>query len=114
MSINIENLSVKDLLELNKKIISRVKELKAQEQLKAAERFRMGEVVSFQSRDSGKITGIIMSMRKTKISILTEDNEKWTVSPALLTPEKTPSKKLLKFLGELFPPSLGFRVGMKP
>jgi len=79
MTVNIENLSVKDLLELNKKIISRVKELRAQEQLKAAERFRVGEVVSFQDRDNGKITGIIISMRKTKISILTEDNEKWTV-----------------------------------
>jgi len=109
MSVNIENLTVQELIELNGQIINRIKELRKQEQARAASQFRLGDVVSFTHKDNQKIIGFILSVRKTKISILTEENEQWTVSPGLLSPEEAPSKKLLKLLEEIFPKSM--RVG---
>ena len=111
--INIDALSMDDLLELNKRVVSRLKEINAQEQAEAASRFRIGDMVSFaKTGDNAKVTGFILSIRKTKISILTEDNEQYTVSPTLLSPEEAPSKKLLKLVEEIFPKTVraGFSV----
>lgn len=113
MNINIEPLNVEELIELNKKIISRIKDLRAQEQLKVAAQFRIGDLVSFQNRDHLKITGVIISVRKAKISILTENNERWDVSPALLTPEEAPSKKLLKLFEDMLLKSVRVSVGKR-
>ena len=106
MSVNIENLTVQELIELNGQIINRIKELRKQEQVRAVSQFRLGDVVSFTHKYNQKIIGLILSVRKTKISILTEDNEQWTVSPGLLSPEEAPSKKLLKLLEEIFPKAM--------
>ncbi len=106
MSIDIEHLSTEALIELNKKIVSRIKELRAQEQFKAAAQFRMGDVVSFPNNDKVKTTGFIISIRKSTISVLTENNERWNVSATLLTPEEKPSKKILTLLNEILPPTL--------
>jgi hypothetical protein len=113
MSINIEHLSADDLMELNKKIVSRIKELKAQEQFKAAARFRMGDVVSFSDKNNVKTTGFITSIRKSTISVLTENNEHWNVSASLLTPEEKPSKKMLALLESILPPALQINVSQR-
>ena len=103
--ININALSMDELLDLNKRIVSRLKEINAQEQAKAASQFRMGDIVSFVKTDDNiKVTGFILSIRKTKISILSETMKKWTVSPALLSLEQKPSKKLLKLREEILNP----------
>ena len=106
MSIDIEHLSIEALIELNKRIVSRIKELRAQEQFKAATQFRMGDVVSFPNRDHVKTTGFIISIRKSTISVLTENNERWNISASLLTHEEKPPKKLLALLNEILPPTL--------
>ena len=106
MSIDIEHLSIETFIELDKKIVSRIKELRAQEQFKAAAQFRIGDVVSFPNNDKVKTTGFIISIRKSTISILTENNERWNVSATLLTPEEKPPKRLITLLNEILPPIL--------
>lgn len=114
MSINIENLSIEELVGLNKKIISRMKELNSQKQAKAALKFRMGDIVSFvKTDDNVKEVGLILSIRKTRITILTENGKQWTVSPALLSSEEKPSKKLLKLLDSVFPKAVQFKVSTR-
>ncbi|MGV8948487.1 MAG: hypothetical protein ACOH2E_03865 [Candidatus Paracaedibacter sp.] len=103
---DIENLTVQELIDLNEKVIRRLKELKSQEERKAATQFRINDIVSFTTRDNKKIIGFVTSTRKSKISIFTEDNEKWNVPPTILSPEEKPSKKLLKILEDLLPPSV--------
>ena len=107
-------LSMDELVDLNKRVISRMKELNSQTQAKAALKFRMGDIVSFvKTDDNAKIIGFIISIQKTKISILTETGSQWTVSPAFLTPEEKPSKKLLKLLDSFFPKAMKFKVSTK-
>ncbi len=106
MTINIENLTIEELIDLNGKIVNRIKDLRTQEQMKAATQFRIGDVVSCIHQDKRKIIGFVLSIRKTKITILTEDNERWSVPASVLTPEESPSKKLLKLLEEIFPKSI--------
>jgi len=107
-------LSMDELVDLNKRVISRMKELNSQTQAKAALKFRMGDIVSFvKSDDDVKEVGLILSIRKTKITILTENGKQWTVSPALLSPEEKPSKKLLKLLDSIFPKAMKFKVSTR-
>jgi len=112
MTVNIETLIVEEFIELDGKIVSRIKELRAQGQVKAASQFRIGDVVSFTNKDKLKIIGFIVSTRGIKINIMTEDNEHWTVPASVLTLEQSPSKKLLKLLKTIFPKSVhvGFSV----
>ena len=42
MSINIDQLSIEDLVELNKQVIIRIKELQAQAEINAAAQLRIG------------------------------------------------------------------------
>ena len=109
--INIDSLSVDELVDLNKRVVSRIKELNLQKQAQAALKFRMGDIVSFvKTDDNVKIVGLVLSTKKTKITILTENGKQWTVSPALLSPEEKPSKKLLKLLDSIFPKAMQFKV----
>ena len=113
-SINIDILSMDELLELNKRVISRMKELNSQKQATAALKFRMGDIVSFvKTDDNVKVVGLILSVRATKITILTETGKQWTVSPSLLSPEEKPSKKLLKLLDSIFPKAIQFKVSTR-
>jgi nucleoid DNA-binding protein len=107
VEINIDSLSMEELAELNKRIINRLKELNSQKQVQAASQFRIGDIVSFLKTDNNtKIIGFIISIRKTRIKIITETSDTWTVSPALLRPENKPSKKLLQLLDSFIPKTL--------
>jgi len=111
--MNINNLSAEELLELNKRIVRRLKELKSQGQVKAASQFRRGDIVSFKNKDGIKISGIILSIKKSKAKIITETSKQWEISPSLLTIEPSPSQKLLKILEQLFPPSVRMRFSTR-
>jgi hypothetical protein len=113
MDINIDGLSIAELVELNKKVVARVKALQVQERLEAASQFKIGDVVSFYGKEKAKITGIVLSIKKTKATILTEKGQQWTVSPVLLAIEKEPSKKLLKVKEDLFPKGLVLQFPIK-
>ncbi len=106
MSINIENLTIQELIELNGQIVNRIKGLRKQEEARIASQFRIGDVVSFTHNEKGKITGFILSTRKKEINILTENEEMWSVSPKLLVFEQTPSMKLLTLLKEILPKAM--------
>ena len=113
-SINIDSFSMDELVELNKRIISRIKELNSQKQAQAALKFRMGDIVSFvKTDDHVKVVGLILSIKKTKVCILTETGSQWTVSPVLLSPEEKPSKKLLKLLDSIFPKAMQLKVSAR-
>ena len=79
----IENFSVQELIIINHVVVERIKHLQKTEALLDMTNFRLGDTVAF--RNGGRlITGRIVKFNQKTISIITDDNCQWNVSPKLL------------------------------
>jgi hypothetical protein len=56
--------------------------------------FNIGETVSFSPPGRGEVTGILVKYNKKTVTVLTEDGQKWNVSPHLLKMVKKPKRKV--------------------
>ena len=84
MKIDIDQLNESELINLNRRIVERLRFL---HQMRAHTRmlaFSIGDKVCFEPDNEPPVFGIITRYNKKTVSILTEDGRKWTVSPQLL------------------------------
>lgn len=85
--MRIEDMSIDQLLELNKVICQRIDELQDRETLQALSQLRVGLKVTFESRE-GPVMGIVTKINRKSVIVLAEDSSKQynKVSPELLRP----------------------------
>lgn len=84
--MRIEDMSIDQLLELNRMICRRIDELQDQENLQALSRLHVGLKVTFESR-TGLTMGIITKINRKSVIVLAENGTKqYKVSPELLRP----------------------------
>jgi uncharacterized protein YkvS len=84
--MRIENMSIDQLLELNKVICQRIDELQDRETLQALSQLRVGLKVTFESRE-GPLMGVVTKINRKSVIVLAEDGSKqYKVSPELLRP----------------------------
>lgn len=84
--MRIEDMSIDQLLELNKVICQRIDELQDRETLQALSQLRVGLNVTFESRE-GPVVGIVTKINRKSVIVLAEDSSKqYKVSPELLRP----------------------------
>jgi hypothetical protein len=84
--MRIEDMSIDQLLELNKVICQRIDELQDRETLQALSQLRVGLKVTFESRE-GPVMGIVTKINRKSVIVLAEDSSKqYKVSPELLRP----------------------------
>ena len=84
--MRIEEMSIDQLLELNKVICQRIDELQDRETLQALSQLRVGLKVTFESRE-GPVVGIVTKINRKSVIVLAEDgNKQYKVSPELLRP----------------------------
>ena len=84
MKIDIGSLSEAELVDLNNRIVERLRFL---HQARAHERmleFQIGDRVSFQPEGRGKVTGILTRYNKKTVTVITEAGERWNVAPGLV------------------------------
>jgi hypothetical protein len=84
MRINIDQLTEQELLDLNRRIVERLRML---HQMHAHVRmldFNIGERVSFQTDQHKSVEGTLVRYNKKSVTIITDDGGRWTVSPGLL------------------------------
>ncbi len=68
----LNSMSVKDLLALNKMIVAVVKEKQRMDNRTASFNFRAGDSVSYQSsRIGGRVTGKVLEVKRTKVVVET-------------------------------------------
>jgi hypothetical protein len=79
----IKNYSIEELVIVNKMIVERIKHLQKTNTLFEMAKFRIGDVVSFKAHDKF-ISGRIIKFNQKTISILSDDNVLWNVSPKVL------------------------------
>ena len=82
MSIDIDKLSMEELLDLNRRIVERLKYLAARDTLEISKKFRVGDTVEFQSEDS-TIHGLVIRINRKTLSIKTKEGQ-WNVPPQFL------------------------------
>jgi hypothetical protein len=88
MSINIDHLSVDELVTLNHHIIERLKMLESLEAHKSMMQFRPGARVSFDSPSGERLSGTVMKFNRKTVTVVTDTGQRWNISPHLLSPIK--------------------------
>ncbi|MGB5466273.1 MAG: hypothetical protein WBM84_09350 [Sedimenticolaceae bacterium] len=87
MPVDLDRLSYEELVELNHKVVERLKMLEAMQAHLSMMRFNLGQRVSFDSQYGRQVGTVVKYNRKT-VTVLGEDGRQWRVSPGLLSPMK--------------------------
>lgn len=84
MTININNLTEAELIDLNNRIVERLRFL---HQARAHSRmldFKIGDRVSFQPEGRPLLIGVLTRYNRKTVTVITEDGGRWNVAPGLL------------------------------
>ena len=84
MKIDIKKLSEAELIDLNHKVIARIRFLRELRAHQSMMRLEIGERVSFTPPGRETIHGMITKFNRKSVSILTDDRRTWTVPPEVL------------------------------
>jgi len=93
MSIDIDALSREELVELNDRVIERLKYLDAVYAQRAMMALNIGSQVSFDSSRHGRVFGTLIKFNRKTVVVLTEDGVQWRIPPDILTPIKDATPK---------------------
>ena len=85
MKIDIDSLSEDQLIELNYRIVERLKFLESMHAHSEMMQFTVGQKVSFQPSGKDRQIGILIKYNKKTVTVITESGQKWNVSPHLLS-----------------------------
>ncbi|KMN18767.1 hypothetical protein TU85_24155 [Pseudomonas helleri] len=86
--LNIDHLSVDELVTLNHHIIERLKMLESLEAHKSMMQFHPGARVSFDSPSGERLSGTVMKFNRKTVTVVTDTSQRWNISPHLLSPIK--------------------------
>lgn len=84
MKIDIDKLTEAELVDLNNRIVARLRFL---HQMRAHARmldFSIGEKVSFQPDGHPEVSGVIAKYNRKTVTVITAGGQQWNVAPAFL------------------------------
>jgi hypothetical protein len=84
MPIDIDALTEADLIDLNHRIVARLRFLRHLDAHANMLEFRIGERVTFHPDGRPPVTGMITRYNKKTVSIVTDDGQRWNVAPQFL------------------------------
>jgi len=88
MKIDIDKLTEKELSGLNHRIVERLKFLESMRAHAEMMEFNIGEKVSFKSPGHETQIGALVKYNKKTVTVVTEEGQRWNVSPHLLSKVK--------------------------
>ena len=83
MNINIDNMNEDELLALNSRVVARLKLIQQHNTLNSMIKFEVGQRVSFDP-DGRMRTGVLIKFNPKTVVVLTDDGQRWKVSPQLI------------------------------
>lgn len=97
--MNIDHLTPAELINLNRRIVERLKRMDSMRQQHQMMAFHIGQRVLFITKEADIIYGNILKLNQKTVSVMAEDGTRWKVSPSLLKPisakDITPMTNLL-------------------
>ena len=91
MTIDIDGLSEAELIDLNYRIVERLRLLQQMRAHKQMLEFRIGDRVAFQADGRGTVEGMLTRYNRKSVTVITDDGHHWNVSPGLLTRATAPA-----------------------
>ena len=84
MKIDIDTLSERELIELNERIVDRLRRLNKKRSKEQMLRFKIGDRVTFQPEGRRPIVGMVTRHNTKTITVITDDGQHWNVAPKYL------------------------------
>lgn len=91
MQIDIDSLSEVELLDLNHRVVARLRYLRESRAHEQMLKFAIGDHVLFRTRDGQEIVGTLTRYNKKSVTVVTAEDDRWTVSPECLQRTDPPS-----------------------
>jgi hypothetical protein len=84
MRVDIDTLTEAELIDLNNRIVARLRFLGQMRTHAQMLDFRIGDRVSFQPDGHRTLVGMLTRYNRKTVTIITDNGERWNVSPTLL------------------------------
>ncbi len=91
MNIDIDKLTEAELVDLNRRVVERLRFLHQMRAHRQMLNFSIGERVGFQSEDGRAVTGVLIRYNKRSVTVIAEDGHRWNLSPSFLRKIETPA-----------------------
>ena len=85
MKIDIDRMTEAELIDLNHRIVARLRFLHQMRAHAEMLEFKIGDRVTFQPPGQGQVEGILTRYNKKTVTVITGDGRQWNVSPQLLS-----------------------------
>jgi hypothetical protein len=85
MRIDIDELTEAELIDLNNRVVERLKFLRHMRAHSQMLEFSIGDRVSFQPEGRPILVGMLTRYNKKTVTVITESGERWNVAPGLLS-----------------------------
>jgi hypothetical protein len=89
MTIDIDRLTEAELVDLNHRIVERLRFLQQMRAHAVMLDFKIGERVTFQPPGERELSGMLTHYNKRSVTVITEDGRRWNVSPHYLRKAST-------------------------
>jgi hypothetical protein len=84
MKIDIDQLSEAELIDLNHRIVARLRFLNQMRAHVEMLEFKLGDRVTFQPPGHGPVEGMLTRYNKKTVTVVTDEGRQWNVSPTFL------------------------------
>jgi hypothetical protein len=92
VKIDIDKLSVEELVDLNHRVVERLRFMEAMHHHAEMMKFSIGEKVAFEPPGRPRQTGTLVKYNKKSVTVITDSGQKWTVAPELISKAKDQKK----------------------
>ena len=87
MPVDIDGLSLDELVQLNHRVVERIKMLQSMQAHIDMMAFNLGSKVSFDT-DHGRVVGTLIKYNRKTVNVLSDDGRQYRVTPGLLSAVK--------------------------
>ncbi len=84
MAIDIDKLTEAELVDLNNRIVERLRFLSQMRAHKEMLEFKIGDRVAFQPAGRGEVVGMLTRYNRKTVTVITEDGQRWNISPVFI------------------------------
>jgi len=84
MKIDIDKLTEAELIDLNNRVVARLRFLSEVRAHARMLEFKIGDRVSFQPDGRPTVVGMITRYNKKTVTVVTDEGQRWNVAPSLL------------------------------
>jgi hypothetical protein len=85
MPMDIDELTEPELIDLNHRIVERLRFLHQMRAHAQMLEFKIGDRVAFRAEGGGAVEGMLTRYNRKTVTVITDDGRQWNVSPALLS-----------------------------